>query len=158
MGAGLHVKLARRFDLFDANDDGVVRRRDFTGTAERLVRRFRVPPAPAERVRTAYEMVWLFVVASGGADRQVERAAFAAGGAELARRLGAADVVAFRECASGGAGHVVEFVVALGAHPGDAPLIRAALEPHGPWLPPEAVGRLVTAFFADDAPSGLYGR
>ncbi|GAA1336626.1 hypothetical protein [Saccharothrix algeriensis] len=165
--ARLRDKHAKRFDMFDSNGDGVVRQRDLAGLAERLVRRFRVPgdSVGAERVRAAYEMLWLSLLAACGVDGQVTRAGFVAalGAGDLARRVGAADVVAIRECGATPEGivdieHVAEIVVALGAHPGDAPLIREALKPDGKLLPMATVERLVAGHFTDDAPSGLYGR
>ncbi|CCH29737.1 hypothetical protein ABZ816_14655 [Actinosynnema sp. NPDC047251] len=165
--ARLREKHARRFDMFDANGDGVVRQRDFAGLAERLVRRFRVPPGSigAERVRASYEMVWLFLLAHCGADGQVTKARFldALGSTDLACRIGAADAVAVRECGAAADGvvdieHVAEIIVAMGAHPGDAPVIREALKPDGKLLPVTTVTRLVSGFFADAVPSGLYGR
>ncbi|MEV0676168.1 hypothetical protein AB0I60_06540 [Actinosynnema sp. NPDC050436] len=163
----VRAKHARRFDMFDANDDGVVRQRDFAGLAERLVRRFRVPPTSvgAERVRAAYEMLWLSLLARCGEDEQVTKARFleALDGTDLPCRIGAADAVAVRECGAAADGvvdieHVAEIIVAMGAHPGDAPVIREALKRDGKLLPLTAVTRLVSGFFADDAPSGLYGR
>ncbi|MEU4804862.1 hypothetical protein [Actinosynnema sp. NPDC023587] len=163
----LRAKHARRFDMFDANGDGVVRQRDFAGLAERLVRRFRVPPESigAERIRAAYEMVWLFLLAHGGDDGRVTKARFldALGSTDLACRIGAADAVAVRECGAAADGvvdieQVAEIIVVMGAHPGDAPMIREALKRDGKLLPITSVTRLVTGFFAEDTPSTLYGR
>ncbi|MBB5959509.1 hypothetical protein FHS29_006130 [Saccharothrix tamanrassetensis] len=165
--AQLRGKHAKRFDMFDANDDGMVRQRDFTGLAERLVRRFRIPvdSIGAERIRAGYEVSWLSLSARCGADGPVPRARFVAalGAADLACRIGAADAVAIRECGAAVDGivdveHVAEVVIALGAHPGDAPLIREALKTDGELLPLTTVTRLVSAYFADDTPSDLYGR
>ncbi|RKT53891.1 hypothetical protein [Saccharothrix australiensis] len=161
------AKHARRFDMFDANGDGVVRQRDFAGVAERLVRRFRLPADSigAERIRAAYEMSWLSLLATCGGDGRVTRARFLAALAttDLACRIGEADAVAIRECGAVADGvvdieHVAEVIVVLGAHPGDAPVIREALKPDGTLVPLATVLRLVSGYLVDDGPSGLYGR
>ncbi|WP_433271724.1 hypothetical protein ACQPZF_13450 [Actinosynnema sp. CS-041913] len=165
--AQLRDKHAKRFDMFDANGDGIVRQRDFAGLAERLVRRFRIPADSigAERIRAAYEMLWLSLLASCGGDGRVTRARFVAalGATDLPCRVGAADAVAIRECGAAADGvvdieHVAEVIIALGAHPGDAPVIKEALKADGKLLPLTTVTRLVSGYFADDTPSGLYGR
>ncbi len=170
--ARLRTKHAKRFDMFDANGDGIVRERDFAGLAERLVRRFGIPPGSvgAERIRAGYEMLWLFLLANCGDDGHVTKARFldALGSTDLRStdlgcRIGAADAVAVRECGAAADGvvdveHVAEVIVALGAHPGHTPLIREALKPDGKPLPLTTATRLVAEYFTDDVPSGLYGR
>ncbi|GAA3464011.1 hypothetical protein ACFFSW_06195 [Saccharothrix longispora] len=166
-------RIARRLRLFDSNADGVVRRRDVLAAAERVVRGFRVPTASigAERVRAVYEMLSLALVAEFGDvardEVRCERFAVAVGAdplrrAELGLRMARADAVAVRECLAGVGGvanaeQVAEVVVALGAHPGHAPVIRRALERDGALIPLAAVERPFAAYFDGMGCPGLYG-
>ncbi|MGM1062702.1 hypothetical protein [Saccharothrix sp. Mg75] len=166
-------RVARRLRLFDSNADGVVRGRDVTAAAERVVRGFRVPPASirAERVRAVYEVLALALVAEfGDAARdevRCERFAAAVGAdparrARLGLRMARADAVAVRECLAGngeavGAEQVAGVVVALGAHPGHAPAIRRAWERDGAPIALAAVDLPLAAYFGGRGRPGLYG-
>lgn len=170
----LVARFARRLRLFDANADGVVRRQDVVAVAERLVRGFRLDPDSigAERVRSAYEVLSLVLVADFGdvARDEVTVSGFAAAlaaaprrMAELGRRIARADALAVRECLVGigaqvKAEQVAAVVVALGAHPGDLPLIQQALERNGALLPLAAAGRVFADYFTGSGDPGLYGR
>lgn len=167
-------RFARRLRLFDSNSDGIVRRRDVVAAAERLVRAFRVAPGSiaAERIRAAYEMLSLALLADYGdqARDEVTRPRFVAALAAdpvrmavLGRRFADADAVAVRECLAPigeavKAEHVAEVIVALGAHPGHLPVIQQALERDGALLPLAATPDLFTAYFAGSGYPGLYGR
>ncbi|QFZ20156.1 hypothetical protein [Saccharothrix syringae] len=170
----LVARYARRLRLFDANADGIVRRRDVLAAAERLVHRFRLDPGAigAERVRSAYEVLSLVLVADFGdpARDEVTGTGFATAlaadprrTAELGRRIAHADALAVRECLRGigtqvKAEQVAEVVIALGAHPGDLPVIQQALEHDGTPLPLDATERLFTAYFTGSGDPRLYGR
>ncbi|MFD1151141.1 hypothetical protein [Saccharothrix hoggarensis] len=160
--------------LFDSNSDGVVRRRDVVATAERLVRGFRVAPRSigAERVRAAYEMLSLALLAEFGDPARdevvVDRFAVAlarspAGDARLGRRVAEADALAVRECLAPigeqvKAEHVAEVVVALGAHPGHLAVIQQALERDGALIRLSAADRPFAEHFAGSGYPHLYGR
>jgi hypothetical protein len=164
----LRERFAKRFDMFDSNGDGIVRHRDLAGVAERLVRRFSVPSRSigAERLRTVYETLWLSLLSGQGdvARGVLTRSAFLAGPLpDLGRRLAQADTLAVRECAGPVDGvvdieRVVEVVLVLGVHPGDAPLVREALKLDGKFMPLTEVAGLIGSYFAADGAAGLYGR
>jgi hypothetical protein len=167
-------RFARRLRLFDANADGVVRRRDVVAAAERLVRAFRVDPRSigAERIRTGYEMLSLALLADFGDLPRDEvvvprfTAALAAEPARMAglgRRIARADAVAVRECLAPvgeavKAEHVAEVIVVLGAHPGHQPVIQRALERDGALIRLAAAVRPFADHFAGCGYPGLYGR
>ncbi|MFT7840211.1 hypothetical protein Q5530_29060 [Saccharothrix sp. BKS2] len=170
----LVARFARRLRLFDANADGAVRHRDVVAVAERLVRGFRLDPAStgAQRVRIAYETLSLVLVSDYGdpARDEVTGTGLAAAleadprrTAELGGRLARADAVAVREClarigAQVKAEQVAEVVVALGAHPGDLPVIQRVLERDGALLPLASVDRVFADYFAGCGDPRLYGR
>jgi hypothetical protein len=170
----LAARFTRRLRLFDANADDVVRRRDVVAVADRLIRAFRLDPRSigAERLRTAYEVLSLVLVSDFGdpARDEVTGTAFAAalaadpgGTVELGGRIARADATAVREClarigAQVKAEQVAEVVVALGAHPGDLPVIQQALEPDGALLPLASAERVFADYFAGRGDPRLYGR
>ncbi len=167
-------RLARRLRLFDSNADGIVRRRDVVAAAERLVRAFRIDPQSvgAERIRTAYEMLSLALLADFGDLARDEvtvpgfTAALAADPARMAglgRRFARTDAVAVRECLAPigdvvKAEHVAEVIVVLGAHPGHQPVIQQALERDGALIRLTAAIRPFADHFAGSRYPGLYGR
>ncbi|MBB5802602.1 hypothetical protein F4560_002370 [Saccharothrix ecbatanensis] len=167
-------RFTRRLRLFDSNADGIVRRRDVVAAAERLVRVFRVDPRSigAERIRTAYEMLSLALLAEFGDQARDEVAvprfaeALAADPCrrtDLGHRIAGADAVAVREClapigASVKAEHVAEVIVVLGAHPGHQWLIQQTLERDAALILRAAVIRPFAAYFAGCGYPGLYGR
>jgi hypothetical protein len=174
MGDGdLVERFARRLRLFDSNADGIVRRRDVVAVAERLVRVFDVQPRSirAERIRTAYEMLSLALLAEFGdlARDEVAVRGFAAvltadpaRAADLGRRIARADAVAVRECLapigeSVKAEHVAEVIVALGAHPGHLPVVQRALERDGALIRLATITRPFTEYFTGSGYPGLYG-
>ncbi|GAA1284486.1 hypothetical protein [Saccharothrix xinjiangensis] len=174
----LVARFTRRLRLFDANADDVVRRRDVVAVAERLVRGFRLDPRSigAERVRTAYEVLSLVLVSDFGdaARDEVTGTGFATAltaalaadprrTAELGARIARADALAVREClarigAQVKAEQVAEVVVALGAHPGDLPVIQQALERDGALLPLASAERVFADYFTGSGDPRLYGR
>lgn len=167
-------RFARRLRLFDSNADGIVRRRDVVAAAERLVRGFRVAPHSigAERVRTAYEMLSLALLADFGDVARDEvgvpgfvlaLAAEPARMAGLGLRIARADAVAVQECLAPigeavKAEHVAEVIVALGAHPGHLPVIQQALERDGALIRLTAAVRPFADYFTGSGYPGLYGR
>jgi hypothetical protein len=167
-------RFARRLRLFDSNADGVVRRRDVVATAERLVRAFRVDPRSigAERIRTAYEMLSLALLADFGDLARDEiavpgfTAALAADPARmegLGHRIARADASAVRECLapvgdSVKAEHVAEVIVVLGAHPGHQPVIERSLERDGASIRLAGAIRPFADHFTGCGYPGLYGR
>jgi hypothetical protein len=167
-------RFTRRLRLFDSNADGIVRRRDVVAAAERLVRVFRVEPRSigAERIRTAYEMLSLALLAEFGDQARDEVAvprfaeALAADPclrADLGHRIAGADAVAVRECltpigASVKAEHVAEVIVVLGAHPGHQSVIQQTLERDAALILRASVIRPFAAYFAGCGYRGLYGR
>ncbi|WP_123741418.1 hypothetical protein [Saccharothrix texasensis] len=170
----LGTRFARRLRLFDANADGIVRRRDVAAVAERLIRAFRVDTQSigAERIRSAYEMLSLALLADFGDLVRDEvalpgfTAALAADPARMAglgRRIARTDAAAVREClapigAVVKAEHVAEVVVALGAHPGHQPVIQRALERDGALIRLSAALRPFADHFTGRGYPGLYGR
>ncbi|WP_367128384.1 hypothetical protein [Saccharothrix sp. HUAS TT1] len=160
--------------LFDSNADGVVRRRDVVAAADRLVRVFRVEPQSlrAERIRAAYEMLSLALLAEFGDLARDEvaapgfRVALAADPgrrAVLGHRIARADAVAVRECLAPigdavKAEQVSEVIVALGAHPGHRSVIQNALEGDGALIRLAAAVHPFTEYFAGSGHGGLYGR
>lgn len=167
-------RFAHRLRLFDANADGVVRRRDVVAAAERLVRSFPVDPQSigAERVRTGYEMLSLALLADFGDPARDEVAlsrftsALAADPARMAglgRRIARTDALAVRECLAPigtavKAEHIAEVIVVLGAHPGHQPVIQQALERDGALIRLTAAIRPFTEHFTGSGYPGLYGR
>lgn len=167
-------RFACRLRLFDANADGVVRRRDVVAAAERVVRAFRVEPQSigAERVRTAYEMLSLALLADFGdlARDEVAVAGFSAALAAdparmagLGRRIARTDALAVRECLAPigdavKAEHVAEVIVVLGAHPGHLPVIQQSLERDGALIRLTAALRPFADHFSGAGYPGLYGR
>lgn len=166
-------RFARRLRLFDSNADGIVRRRDVVAAAERLVRGFRVEPRSigAERIRAAYEMLSLALLAEFGdvARDEVAVSGFAAAlaadpdrMADLGRRIARADEVAVRECLAPigeavKAEHVAEVIVVLGAHPGHLPVIQQALEHDGALIRLAATIHPFADHFTGAGYPGLYG-
>ena len=171
---GLVERFARRLHLFDSNADGTVRRRDVAGVAERLIRAFRVDPQSigAERVRTAYEMLSLALLADFGDLARDEvtvpgfTAALAADPARMAglgRRIARTDAAAVRECLAPigevvKAEHIAEVIVVLGAHPGLQPVIQRALERDGALIRLSATIRPFADHFTGSGYPALYGR
>jgi hypothetical protein len=167
-------RFARRLRLFDSNVDGIVRRRDVATVAERLIRAFRVDPQSigAERIRSAYEMLSLALLADFGdlARDEVSMPGFAAALAAdparmagLGRRIARTDAAAVREClapvgAVVKAEHIAEVIVVLGAHPGHQPVIQRALEHDGALIRLAATIRPFSDYFTGFGYPGLYGR
>lgn len=175
MGDGdLVGRFARRLRLFDANADGIVRRRDVAAVAERLVRAFRLDPRSigAERIRSGYEMLSLALLADFGdlARDEVALPAFTTALAAdpdrmdgLGRRIARTDALAVRECLAPigdvvKAEHVAEVIVALGAHPGHQPVIQQALERDGALIRLTTAIRPFADHFTGSGYPGLYGR
>lgn len=172
-GGDLVERFARRLRLFDSNADGIVRRRDVAAVAERLIRAFRVDSQSigAERIRSAYEMLSLALLADFGDLARDEvampgfTAALAADPARMAglgRRLARTDASAVRECLAPigeavKAEHVAEVVVVLGAHPGHQPVIQQALERDGALIRLTATLRPFADHFTGSGYPGLYG-
>jgi hypothetical protein len=167
-------RFARRLRLFDSNADGIVRRRDVAAVAERLIRAFRVDTQSigAERIRSAYEMLSLALLADFGDLARDEVAvpgftqALAADHAQMAglgRRIARTDACAVREClapigAAVKAEQVAEVIVVLGAHPGHQPVIQQALERDGELIRLAAAIRPFSDHFTGCGYPGLYGR
>ncbi|WP_106614591.1 hypothetical protein [Saccharothrix carnea] len=167
-------RFARRLRLFDSNADGIVRRRDVVAVAERLVRAFRVDGQSigAERIRTAYEMLSLSMLADFGDLARDEvavpgfTAALAADPARMAglgRRIARTDALAVRECLAPigdavKAEHVAEVIVVLGAHPGHQPVIQQALERDGALIRLATAIRPFADHFTGSGYPALYGR
>ena len=170
----LAARFARRLRLFDSNADGIVRRRDVVAVAERLVRAFRVDTQSigAERIRTAYEMLSLALLADFGdlARDEVALPGFTtalagdpARMAGLGRRIARTDALAVRECLAPigkavKAEHIAEVIVVLGAHPGHRPVIQQALERDGALIRLAATIRPFADHFTGSGYPGLYGR
>ncbi|GAB2959482.1 hypothetical protein [Saccharothrix stipae] len=175
MGDGdLIERFARRLRLFDSNADGIVRRRDVVAAAERLVRAFRVDQQSigAERIRTAYEMLSLALLADFGDLARDEVAvpgfttALAADPARMAglgRRIARTDALAVRECLAAigdavKAEHVAEVILVLGAHPGHRQVIQQALENDGALIRLTAAINPFADYFTGSGYPDLYGR
>jgi hypothetical protein len=167
-------RFARRLRLFDSNADGIVRRRDVVAVAERLIRAFRVDTQSigAERIRTAYEMLSLALLADFGDLARDEvampgfTAALAADPARMAglgRRIARTDASAVRECLAPigevvKAEHIAEVIVVLGAHPGHQPVIQRALERDGALIRLATTIRPFADHFTGAGYPTLYGR